>query len=311
MPLSNKSLVVMESPVAEVSIQQRGLSTAVIASCLAVHWRLLLLVLVFLLLYGTVILELLKDWYKSGDNAHGFFVPLVSGYLVWRKRRVLTKLHSKPNLAGLCIIIGSLALLYLGSLGAEWFLTRISLVAAIVGLVLYFRGWQSLRALAFPLGFLLLMIPLPGIVYYQIVFPLQLLASRLAIFGLERLDLFPVVREGNLLILPHYTLEVVEACSGVRSLMSLRALALGYGYLAECRYAVRTLLILFVIPLAVLSNAFRVMVQAVIVRYQGLDIAEGNWHQLTGMLTFIFAALLLLLTAQALNKLYGNPQTTV
>jgi exosortase len=275
------------------------------------HWRILLLGLLVILLYGTVISELVKDWYKSGDNAHGFFVPAVSAYLIWRKRSVLSSLRSKPTNAGLGLIIGSLVLLFIGNFGAEWFLTRVSLVGTITGLVLYFKGWEKLRALAFPLGFLLLMIPLPGILYYQIVFPLQLLASRLAIFGLERLDLFPVIREGNLLFLPHYTLEVVEACSGVRSLMSLLTLALGYGYLADCSYPVRLASVLLVVPLAVLSNAFRVMVQAVIVRYRGLDIAEGSWHQLTGLLTFICAAFLLLLTLQTLSKFRKDRQATI
>jgi exosortase len=275
------------------------------------HWRILLLGLLVILLYGTVISELVKDWYKSGDNAHGFFVPAVSAYLIWRKRSVLSSLRSKPTHAGLGLIIGSLVLLFIGNFGAEWFLTRVSLVGTITGLVLYFKGWEKLRALVFPLGFLLLMIPLPGILYYQIVFPLQLLASRLAIFGLERLDLFPVIREGNLLFLPHYTLEVVEACSGVRSLMSLLTLALGYGYLADCSYPVRLASVLLVVPLAVLSNAFRVMVQAVIVRYRGLDIAEGSWHQLTGLLTFIFAAFLLLLTLQTLSKFRKDRQATI
>lgn len=309
MPPSSKSAV-LESPVADVTVKHRGL-TKTVASYLAEHWRFLLFVLVFLLLYRAVIVELVKDWYKSGDNAHGFFVPVVAAYLVWRKHKVLAILPCKPNLAGLGAVMGSLVLLFLGSLGAESFLTRVSLVATITGLVLYFRGWESLRALAFPLGFLLLMIPLPGILYYQIVFPLQLVASRVAIFGLEKLDLFPVIREGNLLMLPRYTLEVVEACSGVRSLMSLLTLAVGYGYLAECSYLVRTVSVLLVVPLAVLSNAIRVLLQAVIVRYRGLDIAEGTWHQLTGLLTFILAAFLLLLATQTLAKLHKNPQAAI
>jgi exosortase len=274
---------------------QRGFPKNILAILPGRHWRVLFFALLLLLLYGGVIAGLMADWYKNGDDAHGFFVLPLSAYFAWRKRDILVSLGCKPALAGLLWILGSMVLLFVGSLGAELFLTRISVVATIAGLIVYFWGWQILRALAFPLCFSLLMIPLPAIIYYQIVFPLQLLASRLATFGLEWLNLFPVIREGNLLFLPHYTLEVVEACSGVRSLIALFALALGYGYLAQPSKVMRGVLVLLVVPLAILSNASRVTLQALIVYYRGLDISERPWHQTTGLMTFISAALLLLL----------------
>jgi len=259
------------------------------------HWAIVLLILVLLLLYASVIVGLVQDWYKDGNNAHGFFVPVVSVSLAWHKRDVLKSLPNKPCPAGLLVILGSVGLLFLGSLGAELFLTRVSLVGNIAGLVLYFAGWDVLRAVTFPIGFLLLMIPLPGIIYYQLMFPLQLLASRLVMFALDWLNYFPVVREGNLLILPHYTLEVVEACSGVRSLVSLLALALGYGYIAGANRVTRAIMALAVVPLAILSNAFRVMLEAFVVNYYGVHLAEGRWHEVTGLVTFTSAAFLLLI----------------
>lgn len=296
-------------PVASVNTHRRS-CTSVASAVLSRYWRVSLIALLMVFLYGRVIGELVSDWYKNGDDAHGFFVLPISAYLVWRKRDTLAALAAAPRLANLWLVMGSLALLFLGILGAEWFLTRVSLVAATAGLVVYFRGWRTVRVLAFPLSFSLLMIPLPGIIYYQLVFPLQLLASRLAIFGLERLHLFPVLREGNLLFLPHYTLEVVEACSGVRSLMALLALALGYGYLAQSSKLIRGVLVLLVIPLAIFSNALRVMLQAVILRYRGFDIAVGPWHQTAGLLTFMSAAALLLVADKVLSRVHRRTATT-
>ena len=282
-----------------VRTQFRRFWTSTVASC---HWSLLLLILVLLLLYGPVILELARDWYKDGNNAHGFLVPVVSAYLVWRKRNLLKRVTTKPSFAGLLVILASLGLFILGSLGAEPFLMRVSLIGNITGLILYFGGRNVLHALLFPIVFLLLMIPIPGIIYYQLMFPLQLLASRLVMYALDRLNYFPVVREGNLLILPHYTLEVVDACSGVRSLVSLLALALGYGYIVGASRVIRGSLALAVVPLAIVSNAFRVMLEAFIVHYYGVRVAEGWWHESLGLITFTSSALLLFVAERLSHK---------
>lgn len=274
------------------------------------HRRIVLIMLLMLMLYGAVIFELIADWCKNGDDAHGFFVFALSLYLIYRKGDVLRSLPCEPSFAGFWILLASLGLLVLGSLGGEFFITRMSLLSAVVGLVVHFRGWKVVHALRFPLLFSLLMVPLPGIVYYQLVFPLQLLASRLAIVGLELLNLFPVIREGNLLFLPHYTLEVVEACSGVRSLMALLALALGFGYTLRTSKLSRVALSVLVVPLAILSNALRLVVQAIIVKYWGIDIGTGAWHQAAGLLTFMSAAVLLLVADRILVSLERRCGTT-
>lgn len=142
------------------------------------------------------------------------------------------------------VVLFSIGLLFLGSLGAELFLARISILGTICGLIVYFSGGALLRAMAFPLVFLLFAIPIPALIYNEIVFPLQFIASKFATSTLDMLNLFPVMREGNILILPHMSLEVVEACSGIRSLMSLLALAAGYGYLVERSTFVRWFLFL-------------------------------------------------------------------
>jgi exosortase len=259
------------------------------------HWQILVLAGVLLALYAPVVVGLVVNWYQDPDYSHGFFVPLMSGYLIWRKRDELLRLPVRPSFDGFFLVLGSVALLFLGSLGAELFLTRIALLGTLIGLIVYFFGWGTLRPISFPLGFLLLMIPLPVLVYNEIVFPLQFMASSFATSVLDALNIFPVLREGNILVLPHHRLEVVEACSGIRSLISLITLALGYGYFAEGSRYVRIALVLAMLPLAVVSNGLRVVGTAVLTYYWGPKAAEGFVHSLSGWVVFLVATTLLLL----------------
>src|SRR5271166_367232 len=151
-----------------------------------------------------------------------------------------------------------------------------------------------LRALAFPLAFLLFAIPIPVLIYNEIVFPLQFVASKFATWTLETINLFPIMREGNVLILPGMTLEVVEACSGIRSLLSLLALAAGFGYLVERSPVVRWVLFLAMIPLAIISNGTRVMITAIMANYMGPRAAEGFMHEFSGWVIFVVATVLFL-----------------
>src|SRR5207249_2995092 len=154
-----------------------------------------------------------------------------AAYALWSSRRRWRSPKFKPSSVGFPVILCGIAMLVVGSLGAELFLSRSSLLVILAGSVLYLFGGTVLGGTAFPLAYLVFMIPLPSIVYNQLTFPLQLLASRLAASGLDIAQV-PALREGNMLILPNETLEVIEACSGIRSLMSLVALAIAYGYLA-------------------------------------------------------------------------------
>jgi exosortase len=253
-----------------------------------------LLALVTLALYAPILGRLMRQWYDDPNYSHGFFVPVLSGYLIWNKWQKIVAVRSQPSLWGAIIVLFSLAILYLGSIGSELFLQRISLVILLAGFIVYFSGWRRLWAVAFPIAFLLFMIPLPAVIFNQIVFPLQLLASRFATSCLETLNLFPVMREGNLLILDRYTLEVVDACSGIRSLTSLLALAMGYSYLAERRLAVRISLVLAMVPVAIVSNGVRVVVTAMLVNYFGIRAAEGFMHEFSGWVIFLVSVVLLL-----------------
>jgi len=246
------------------------------------------------ILYASALSGLIRQWYYDPNYSHGFLVPIFVGYLAWRKREALSSLRPHPSLFGLLVVLSSLGILVIGKIGADLFLTRISLLGTSLGIVLYFWGRRILHVLAFPLCFLLLMIPLPALVYNQLVFPLQLLASRLATMCLEGVNVVPVLREGNLLILPNYTIQVVEACSGIRSLMSLVALSLGYSYLAERNAVLRAVLVLVMAPVAIVSNGFRVMGAALLAYYWGAKMAEGFFHSFSGLVIFSVAIILML-----------------
>ena len=175
-------------------------------------WQGLLLVAVLGVLYASVLKLLVYQWYSDADYSHGFLVPLLSAYLIWQRRDKLRQVPRHPSWWGMVIVGFSLGLLFLGSLGAELSLARLSILGTLCGLIVYFTGSAMLRAVAFPMAFLLFAIPIPVVIYNEIVFPLQFIASKFATRVLELLNLFPIMREGNVLILPHMRMVVVEAC---------------------------------------------------------------------------------------------------
>ena len=255
-------------------------------------WSSVLLTLTSIL-YASILEQLVIQWWRDPDYGHGLLVPLISGFVLWRQRGLWTKSEVKPSDFGLLVMIGGIVLLLGGSLGAELFTSRFSLLVLLTGIVLFLAGWKMLRAVSFPLGFLVLMIPIPVIIYNQITFPLQLLASRVATSWLELVQI-PVLREGNILILPNYSLEVVEACSGVRSLMTLVTLAVAYGYFVETRRWVRIALPILMLPIAIISNAFRIMGTGVLTYRFGPVAAEGFFHEFSGWIIFMVALILML-----------------
>src|SRR5580658_10547018 len=244
------------------------------------------------LLYGSVFKGLALAWWTDPDYGHGFFVPLFSLYVLWQRRERWMKTDLKPSNFGFLVMLGAVGLLLVGSLGAELFTTRFSLVVLLAGMILFLAGWKMLRVVSFPLSFLILMIPLPTIIYNQITFPLQLLASRFATFWLELFQV-PVLRDGNVLIMSNFSLEVVEACSGIRSLMTLMALSVAYGYLVSPQRWVRYVLAAIMVPIAIVTNAIRIMGAGLMAHRFGPAAAEGFLHQFSGWAIFLVALLLM------------------
>ena len=260
-----------------------------------------LLILGIALVYWQVLRKLLYDWANDGNYSHGFLIVPIALYFVWERRAKLQQITLRPTAFGLVVFVGSIFVLLAGLLGAELFLTRISLLGVLIGIILFLLGWAHLRALAFPLAFLLLMIPLPAIIFNQIAFPLQLLASRAGEFAISSADI-PVLREGNVLVLANTSLEVAEACSGIRSLISLLTLGIVFGYFTDPRGWVRTVIALSTIPVAIISNGARVAGTGIAAHRWGPAVAEGFFHEFSGWVVFIVAFVLMLALQQLIVR---------
>jgi exosortase len=255
-------------------------------------WILAALGPLVLYVYGPTLAGLIRQWWHDPNFGHGSLVPLFSAFVVWNRRARLALVPSNPSWAGLAVVIFSLAMLVAGVLGAELFLARSSFVFLLAGLVILFCGWEYFRAVLFPWACLFLMVPIPTIVFSQITLPLQLVASKLASTVLAFLGV-PVLRHGNIITLPAMALEVAEACSGIRSLMSLITLAVIYGYFTESRLLLRGLLALAAIPIAVAANALRIVGTGLLVQYGSQELAEGFFHLFSGWLIFLMSLVML------------------
>lgn len=263
--------------------------------------RLVALGLIWLWLYHDVIRRLVNDWRVDENYSHGFLIPLISGYALWTQRQRLAALPVQPQLLGGSALVAlAVALQIAGVLTGELYASRLSLVVSLVGLTLYFGGWSWLRALAFPMGLLLLALPVPSLIFNPLAFRLQLLASDYATRVIQFCGI-PALREGNVIELATLKLQVVEACSGIRSLMTLATLAVVYGYFFERHWWRRVVLVLAVPPIAVLTNAARVAVTGILAHTQGAAVAEGFLHGFSGTLVFVAAVLLLLACGQLLS----------
>ena len=253
--------------------------------------------------YYRVIGKLVIDWWQIPDDSHGFLVPFFAGYLVWLRRERIRRTQIQPTWIGVLVITLGLALLLLGDFGAELFLARSSIVILLTGFTLCFGGWALLRELRFPLLVLLIAIPIPAILLNHITLPLQILASRAAS---DVLPLFgvPVLREGNVIQLPAMKLEVAEACSGIRSLVSLFAMAIFYGYLSEKSNLRRVLLVLFSLPIAIAANSLRIVGTGLCVQYWDAEKAMGFFHEFSGWLMFLVSLTCLFLAHRVISVVW-------
>lgn len=246
--------------------------------------------------FAPVLGRLLRQWDHDPDMGHGFFVPIVAGFIVWQRREELAAVKPEPNMWGLgLVILGALQLL-LGTLGAELFTARLSFVVSLIGVVWFLCGTVMLKKLAFPLFLLFFMIPIPAIIYSSLTLKLQIFASKLADEALTLLAI-PVYREGNILDLPNQRLSVVEACSGIRSLLSLTFLSLVYGYFFEKKTWLRVLLFFSTIPIAIVANGSRVTITGIMTQVDP-KLAEGFFHEAEGWVIFMVALAILLLFHQ-------------
>jgi exosortase len=263
--------------------------------------------LVFGGLYAGVIPPLARQWANDSDYTHGFLIAPLAVYFAWEKREALGRIEVRPHLWGAALLALGLVILVVGSVGAELFLQRFSMVVVLSALVWLLLGSAFLRELLFPLAFLLFMIPLPALVMNGVAFPLQLLAAQSATFCIEAAGI-PVLREGNTIVLASTTLEVVEACSGIRSLQALLALGAVYGFFTQRAVWKRWALLMSSIPIAIATNAFRVAGTGFLAHFVGPETAQGFYHGFAGWFVFAAAFGLLLGAGTLLGRLPDGSQ---
>lgn len=254
-------------------------------------------------LYFPVLAAMAQDWKTNDNYSHGFFIPLISGYMVYAMRAELQGLTIKPVNWGLILVLAGLGQLYIARVGSEFFLQRTSLIPLLVGLALFLLGKAITRRLLLPIAYLLFMVPLPAIVWNKIAFPMQLYSSAITERVIQMIGI-PVLREGNILHLAQTTLEVVDACSGLRSLTTMFALSAALAWFGMYPTWKKWLLFLTAAPIAMFVNIVRLTGTASLASVYGEKVAQGFLHEFSGLFTFVLGLMLLVLT----NKLLQGKQ---
>ena len=264
--------------------------------------------LVTLLLYWRAMQEFVYDWSHDDNYSHGFLIPVISAYVLWRKRTEIRDARKKSNVLGLFVLITGLGLNLLGTAAAEWYSVRFSLILVLLGMVLYLWGGQILRQVWFPIVFIIFAIPLPYTLFRTLTFPMKLFSTTVTHHLLAALGI-PVLQQGNLLQLPGYTFEVVEACSGLRSVIVLSALAAVVAYMSSGGRTKKIFLFSLSVPIAIAANIVRLMVTALGALLISGDFAEGFLHEFSGLLVFMVGLSSLLIISGALTWI-GNRKNT-
>jgi len=295
------------SPTVEPDLESPDGNTSYISASKKPAWSiawgpLILIGLLLVLMYHAIAVKLVTDWYELPDFSHGFLIPFFAAFLLWDKRNELRATPITPSWAGISLVILGLFVLVLGVLGADLFFQRTSFVILVSGIIWTLLGKAMLGQVKFVLFVLVLAIPLPTILFNQITFPLQLRASELA-SGLLRVVGVPVLQDGNVINLPAMPLEVAEACSGIRSLMSLFTVAVIYGYFLERQTWRRVVLALSSVPIAVAANVARIFGTGLCVQYWDPQKALGFFHEFSGWLMFLVSLSCLYLVHLAMRTL--------
>jgi len=246
--------------------------------------------------------ELVDKWSKSSDDSHGFLVPLISTYLIWQLRDALRAEEWRSFGWGLVILIASMLIYVVSFAGAIAVISRAMIVCGLVGLILYVFGRRIFSIVAFPVCFLLFMIPVPDSIHQLLAFPLQLFASWVSAALIDVIGI-PVLREGNMLYFVQTQLEVAEACSGLRSMMSFIMLSCLFAYMMKGNWWKRLVIFFSAIPLALLANIVRVTGTGILSHFIGGKAAQGFLHDFSGLAVFVFGFVLLLIEFQVLERL--------
>ena len=264
-------------------------------------WQIAIIAAVILGMYLPILIDLVRDWYTDDNYSHGFLIIPISLWLVWRKREILRTIPLESSKWGIPIILVSLIIFILGTAGMEYFTARVSLISLMFGVTLYLAGARFAREIWFAFFFLLFLIPAPYIIYYSATFPLQLLGSKVAA-GLLGIFGVPHLRQGNVIhLMDNYSLEVAEACSGLRSLVTLLALGALLAYLTQTRRWKAMTLFVATVPIAIAANIFRICATAIGAYGISKAVAEDFIHELSGTIVFMFSLVCLLILSSVLK----------
>ena len=257
-----------------------------------------LIVIPLVLLYTPIMLEMGREWYSDPNYSHGFLIPVISGYFLWLHRETLKRLRIAPMHIGYVVIVIGLAIYIVGAMGDEMFTRRVSLLLVLAGIVLLLGGKEWFAGVRFPLFYLAFMIPLPYFLYNEMAVPLKLFAAKIAT-AILHLFSYPILREGNILYLGNVTLEVADACSGMRSILSIIALAVAMAWMFHKAHWQKLTLVFASVPIAVAVNVIRIVITGMLAYRYGSEVAEGFFHEFAGLIIF-GAALILLFSASFL-----------
>lgn len=262
------------------------------------------LLLVWAAVFSPVVPAMVGTWLNHSDNSHALLVPLIAMYFVWIKREELGRIEISGSAVGWLFLAVTLVVYLVSFVGGIAVFARLMIVFSLFGLLWSCMGWQVVRVLAFPLGFLVFMVPVPDSVLGMVSFPLQLLATKIAAGAIQFCSI-PVYREGNMLYFVHAQLEVAEACSGIRSIISLTMLSVIFAHLSGNGWWRKALLIFSAIPIAMLANILRVSGTGILAHFFGNKVARGFLHEFSGLAVFVFGLVLLFLVFNLLNRI-GN-----
>ncbi len=261
---------------------------------------LLVLLVALVALYFPVLTSMAQDWRSNDNYSHGFFIPLISAYMVYTMRPELERTKLQPANWGLLLFAAGLGQLYIARVGSEYFLQRTSIILVLLGAVLFLLGTAMARRLLLPLAYLLFMVPLPAIIWNKIAFPMQLFSSAITEIVIRAIGI-PVFREGNVLHLAQTTLEVVDACSGLRSLTTMFALSVALAWFSGHPTGKKWAIFLSAAPIAIFANIVRLTLTAGLASIYGEKVAQGFLHDFSGLFTFLFGLFLLVLTSKFLQ----------